>query len=193
MARYLICMTGASGSLYGLRLLKALAASDAELHLVVSDWARRVIGEETGLPLEGWLESLGEGRLRLHEATDLGAPPASGSFRLDATLVVPASMATVGALASGTVSNLIHRAGAVALKEGWPLLLAPRETPLSLVDLRNLSGLAEAGAIVMPASPPFYNRPASVEELVDAFVSKVLDRVGAPNPLSKPWGGLERD
>ena len=190
MARYLVCITGASGSIYGLRLLKALAASDAELHLIASEWGRRVLLEESGRPLEAWLADLGAGRVRVYDPADLGAGPASGSFRLDATLIVPASMATVASLAAGTVSNLVHRAGSVALKEGWPLLIAPRETPFTLIDLRNLTLLAEAGAIVMPASPPFYNKPTSVEELADDFVGKILDRIGAPNNSRRPWIGL---
>jgi 4-hydroxy-3-polyprenylbenzoate decarboxylase len=190
MARYLVCMTGASGSIYGLRLLAALAASQAELHLVASEWGKKVLLEESGRPLEAWLADLGPGRVHFYEPSDLGSAPASGSFRLDATLIVPASMATVASLAAGTVSNLVHRAGSVALKEGWPLVVAPRETPLSLIDLRNLERLAEAGAIIMPAAPPFYNRPRSIEELADGFVGKILDRIGAPNPASQPWDGL---
>jgi len=192
MARYLVCITGASGSIYGLRLLSALAASGAELHLVASEWGKKVLLEESGRPLEAWLSDLGSGRVRVYEPGELGAAPASGSFRLDATLVVPASMATVASLAAGTVSNLVHRAGSVALKEGWPLLLAPRETPLSLIDLRNLERLAEAGAIIMPAAPPFYNKPRNIEELADGFVGKILDRIGAPNPEGRPWDGLQQ-
>lgn len=191
MATYLVCITGASGAIYGLRLLEVLASSGAELHAVVSAWGRRVIEQERGESCEAFLARLGPGKVRVHAADDLSAPVASGSFRLDGTAIVPCSMATVGALASGAVTNLVHRAGAVALKEGRPLILAPRETPLSLVDLRNLQLLAEAGAAIMPASPAFYNRPASVEELVDGFVSKVLDRLGAPNPLARPWQGTE--
>lgn len=203
MPRYLVCLTGASGAIYGLRLLKALAATEAELHLVASAWGERVVLEETGRPLSAWIEELGgtgaaaggrtgaapECRITRHSPDDLAAPVASGSFRLDGTAVVPCSMGTAGALASGTVRSLVHRAGAVALKEGWPLVLAPRESPLSLIDLRNLAALAEAGAAVMPASPGFYHRPATIEELVDGFVARILDRLGAPNPLRRPWQG----
>jgi 4-hydroxy-3-polyprenylbenzoate decarboxylase len=189
MPRYLVCLTGASGAVYGLRLLAALARTDAELHVVASTWGERVVAEETGKPLTAWLAELGPDRARVHAAEDLAAPLASGSFRLDGTAIVPASMGTVGALANGLVRNLVHRAGAVALKEGWPLVIAPRESPLSLVDLRNLASLAEAGAAIMPASPGFYLRPTSIEELVDGFISRILDRLGAPNPLSFAWTG----
>lgn len=192
MARYLVCITGASGAVYGIRLLQVLARGDAELHLVVSAWGMRVVAEETGLALPVHLAGFGAGRIKVHAEDDLAAPPASGSFRLDATAVVPCSMGSLAALATGNARNLVHRAGAVALKEGWPLVLAPRETPLSLIDLRNMESLAGAGAAIMPASPGFYNRPSTIEELVDGFVSKVLDRMGAPNPLARPWTGSRR-
>lgn len=200
MPRYLVCLTGASGAIYGLRLLEVLtkggaldgAGGGAEVHLVVSNWGERVAAEETGLSIDDHLARLAaaaRASITRHDAADLSAPPASGSFRFDAAAIVPASMGTVGAIASGNVRNLVHRAGAVALKEGWPLVVAPRETPLSLVDLRNLTALAEAGASILPLCPAFYNRPSSVDELVDGVVSRILDRMGAPNPLARPWTG----
>lgn len=185
-------MTGASGSIYALRLLKALSQggpTGTELHFVASEWAARVVAEETGRDLASWLADLGPGGPRVHSPDDLASPLASGSFRLDGTVIIPASMGSVGALASGHVANLVHRAGAVALKEGWPLVIVPRESPLSLIDLRNLSTLAEAGAAIMPASPGFYHHPEDINALVDGFLSRVLDRLGAPNPLSRPWTG----
>ncbi len=199
MARYLVCITGASGAIYGLRLLGALCAPEAEgreLHLVASTWGEHVIREETGRPLEAWIEELRERRgtrITRHAAGDLGAPIASGSFRLDGAVIAPCSMATIGALAAGAATNLVHRAGSVALKEGWPLVLAPRESPLSLIDLRNLATLAEAGAAIMPACPGFYHRPRTIEELVDGFVARILDRLGAANPLARPWLGPAND
>jgi len=209
MPRYLVCLTGASGAIYGLRLLEVLAGGQtggrddgraganngAEVHLVASAWGERVVAEETGLSLTGHLERMStatRGRITRHDAADLAAPPSSGSFRFDATAMVPASMGTVGALASGNVRSLVHRAGAVALKEGWPLVVAPRETPFSLVDLRNLTALAEAGAAILPLCPAFYNRPSTVDELVDGVVSRILDRMGAHNPLAKPWTGIAK-
>ncbi len=195
MPRILVCITGASGAIYGLRLLRALAGpagenSGIEIHVVASAWGQRVVAEETGSSLESRLAELGgRGRFALHDESDLCAPLASGSFRLDGNVIIPASMGTVGAIASGNVRNLVHRAGAVALKEGWPLILVPRECPLSLIDLRNLSLLSEAGAVIMPASPGFYNRPTSIEELVDGFLARILDALGLPNPLARPWTG----
>jgi len=112
-----------------------------------------------------------------HESNDLAAPIASGSFRLQGTAIVPCSMSTLGALASGTCTHLIHRAGAVALKEGWPLILVPRETPLSLVSIRAMAQLKEAGAVILPASPSFYSKPSSIESLVDTVVYRILDQL----------------
>jgi 4-hydroxy-3-polyprenylbenzoate decarboxylase len=192
MSRYLVCMTGASGAIYGIRLLQAMASPDgpcpeAELHLVASDWARRVVLEETGLSLEAQLAALGPGRVAVHESGDLAAPVSSGSFRLSGTAVVPCSMGTAGAIASGISANLVHRAAAVALKEGWPLVLVPRESPLSLVSLRALVALKEAGATILPASPGFYARPSSVHELVDQIVARILDRLGLAMPGARRW------
>ena len=112
---------------------------------------------------------------------------ASGSFRLDGTVVVPCSMNSAGAIASGICLNLIHRASLVSLKEGRPLVLVPRETPLSLPDLRNLTALAEAGAAILPASPAFYCTSQNVEDLIDFIVGKVLDRLSLTHNLYKPW------
>ena len=194
MDRYLLCMTGASGAAYGLRLLGALASPDgpcpeAELHLVASAWARNVVLEETGKSMEEHLAEFGSGRVAVHVAEDLAAPVSSGSFRLRACFVVPCSMGTAGALAAGLSGNLIQRAGAVALKEGWPLVIVPRESPLSLPALRALVSLKEAGAVILPASPGFYSRPARVDELVDQIVARILDSVGLELPGAKRWEG----
>ena len=188
MTRYLLCITGASGAIYGIRLLQALVRSaEAEIHLVASQWGQRVIQEETGMTLAAHLHAMGQEKLHLHSPDDLAAPVSSGSFRLDATLIVPCSLGTAGAMASGVVQNLVHRAGAVALKEGWPLVLVPRESPLSLVALRNLLALKEAGAVILPASPGFYGKPASVEDLVDQIVVKICDAIGVALPSAHRW------
>jgi 4-hydroxy-3-polyprenylbenzoate decarboxylase len=198
MSRYLVCMTGASGAIYGLRLLSALASPDgpcpgAELHLVASQWARRVVLEETGSTLDSQIAALGRGRIVEHDALDLASPPSSGSFRMDGAVIVPCSMGTAGAIASGISANLVQRAGAVALKEGWPLILVPRESPLSLVALRSLVTLRESGATILPASPGFYSRPSSIEDLVDQIVARIIDSLGLELPGAKRWkdGGEE--
>ncbi len=198
MRRYLLCMTGASGAAYGLRLLRALASPDgpcpeAELYLVASSWAERVVLEETGRPLADHVAELGPGRVEVYGPEDLDAPLSSGSFRLDGTAVAPCSMGTAGAIAAGISANLVHRAAAVALKEGWPLVLVPRESPLSLPSLRALVALKEAGATILPASPGFYARPSTVEELVDQIAARILDRLGLSMPGARRWdeGGEE--
>ncbi len=195
MARYLVCLTGASGAIYGIRLLSALVSTGAAVHLAASSWGARVVLEETGRPLGYWIGKIkatgGPGGkaavISVHASDDLGAPVASGSFKLDGTAIIPCSMGTVGALASGAVSNLVHRAGAVALKEGWPLVLVPRESPLSLVALEGLVKLRQSGATILPACPGFYNRPKAIDELIDQITFRVLDHLGLPTPGAPSW------
>lgn len=192
MSRYLVCMTGASGAAYGIRLLGALASADgpcpdAELHLVASEWAERVVLEETERSLSQHVAALRPGRIRQHRPDDLASPLSSGSFRLSGTVVVPCSMGSACSMAAGASSNLIQRAGAVALKEGWPLILVPRESPLSLVGLRALVALKEAGATILPACPGFYSKPASIEDLVDQIAAWILDRLGLSLPGAARW------
>jgi len=199
MGRYLLCMTGASGAAYGLRLMSLLAAGGAELHLVATEWGRRVALEETGRALEAHVASLGPeagGRIEIHESGDLAACVSSGSFRLDGTVIAPCSMGTLGAIASGLSANLAQRAGAVALKEGWPLVLVTRETPLSLVSLRNMAALRESGATILPACPGFYNKPQAIGDLVDEIAYRVIDCLGAAGPGipgARRWPGRERE
>ncbi len=193
MARYLVCMTGASGAAYGLRLLSALSSLRAagtqvtEIHLVATPWARRVVSHEAGRPLDELLAEPALAGIVQHGSDELAAPPSSGSFRFAATVIVPCSMGTAGAVAAGLSANLVQRAASVALKEGWPLVLVPRETPLSLPGLRSLLALKEAGASILPASPGFYTRPVSIDELVDQIVARILDRLGLPDSGSPRW------
>jgi flavin prenyltransferase len=194
MERYLLCMTGASGAIYGTRLLAALASPtgpcpDAEIHLVASSWAERVVLEETGRSVAAHAASAGKGRVRIHDPADLASGLSSGSFRLSGTIIAPCSTGTAGALAAGISSNLVQRSGAVALKEGWPLVIVPRETPLSLPTLRALVALKEGGATILPACPGFYAHPASIEDLVDQVVSRILESLGLSMPGAKRWEG----
>jgi len=195
MERYLVCITGASGALYSLRLIAALAAKGVILHLVCSPWGARVILEETERPLGYWLGRIrtsgGPGRLpaiiKLHPSDDFSSPVASGSFRLNGTVILPCSTGTLGSIASGVSANLIHRAGSVALKEGWPLILVPRETPLSLVTMKSFVSLKEAGAVIMPACPSFYSKPQSIEQLADTVINRIMDRLGVPDEGAYRW------
>ena len=190
MGKYLVCISGASGSIYGIRTIQALTAGGHEVHLIVSAWGKRVLEQETNMAFAAWMAKLDFSRSNVHHPDDLGAPPASGSFRFDAAIVAPCSMNSIGAIASGVSGNLIHRAGQVALKEGWPLLLVPRETPLSLINLRNLTALAEAGAIILPASPAFYHAPQNMDDMINFVVGKILDRLSVAHDFNTIWKGL---
>lgn len=187
----LLCATGASGARLAGRMLGHLLVHPAVggVHLVPSRAFELVLKEEEGLTLERLLADLPRGaNLAVHAEDDLAAPVASGSFGVDATVVLPASMATVGAVASGAGRDLVHRCCDVALKEGRPLLLVPRETPLSLVHLRNLVTLKEAGAIVVPFMPAFYGRPSTLEEVTDAFLMRLFDLMGLKADFAPRWG-----
>jgi len=194
MSTLFVAITGASGSVYGIRLLQALVEGGHTVHACASVWGQKVIYQETGRTWSDWTANFadqGSGSLTLWGEADLAAGPASGSFQVDASVICPCSVSTLGHLASGAATNLIHRAGAVALKEGRSLLLVPRETPLSLIDLRNLTTLAEAGAMILPAMPGFYHRPQTISELVDQLVGKILDRLNIPHRLFPRWEGKE--
>jgi len=188
-------ITGASGAAYAARLLELLVADDCEVALCVSDAGLQVLAAELfdsrHIPraeaLERLLAPLGGG-VQVFEPDDYSAPFASGSARLDAFVVCPCSMSSAGQIAAGAGSNLIHRAAAVALKEERKLLLVPRETPLSAIQLEALLKLRRAGATILFAAPSFYGRPESVHDLVDTVVARVLDQLGLEHDLATRWG-----
>ena len=191
MGKYLVCITGASGSVYGIRTMQALIAAGHDVHGIVSVWGAKVLKQETGKPFDSWMAELGLPRENIYAPEDMGALPSSGSFRLDGTIVAPCSSSSIGAIASGISLNLIHRSAQAALKEGRPLILVPRETPLSLPALRNLCTLAEAGAVVLPACPAFYHSPQSMDDLIDFIVGKILDRLSVAHNFDTAWKGLK--
>lgn len=189
----LLAITGASGSIYGLRLLEELLRGGHQVTLVSSESGLEVCRYETGVGLtdaealkQRW--GLSEAGLTIRAATDLWAPEASGSAAPDAMVIAPCSMGTVGRIANGVSGNLIERAADVMLKEHRPLLLLPRETPFSTIHLENLLKLSQCGARIIPAMPGFYHRPESVNELVDFVVGKLLDQLGLEHNLFKRWG-----
>jgi 4-hydroxy-3-polyprenylbenzoate decarboxylase len=197
MQHILVAMTGASGAVYGLRLVEELLASKCRVTLLLSRSGRQVLTHETGLDWQGDVaQRLAQMRQYFHcgenlthyDGDDICAPPASGSAALSAMVVMPCSMGTAGRLASGISGNLIERAADVMLKENRPLLLVPRETPLSVIHLENLLRLARAGARIVPAMPAFYQKPQSMAELVDFMVGKVLDGLGIEHKLFHRWG-----
>ncbi len=186
--RLLVAITGASGAIYGLRLLQALQpAPDVETHLVVSDAGWQTLRHE----LHAGPQTLRPLVHTLHDAADIGAGPASGSFRCAGMVVAPCSMRTLAAIAHGLSDNLVTRAADVMLMDRRRLMLMARETPLHLGHLRNMTAVTEMGAIVCPPVPAFYLRPQTIDDIVNASVARVLDLLDVPHTLSARWQGLE--
>lgn len=194
--RIFLGLCGASGSIYGLRLAQELARRDIELTCCATPNGQLVCREETGLDLAGD-PAAGAARLRDYTGVangivvvahnDLFCSSASGSAAPDAMVVCPCSMGTLGRIAAGISGNLIERSADVMLKERRPLLLVPRETPLSEIHLENMLRLARAGARIIPAMPAFYHRPECIDDLVDFVVGKILDQMGFDNRLYRRW------
>jgi 4-hydroxy-3-polyprenylbenzoate decarboxylase len=189
-----VCFCGGSGIAYGLRLVEVLLRSGRSVHLAATAAALRVLRHEAGLPVDLDRPDLAalfapglRTRLEVHASSAVEAAPASGSAGIAATVLVPCSMGTLARVAHGFSSNLIERAADVALKEGRPLIVVPRETPLSAIHLRNMLLLAEAGAVVLPAMPGFYHRPERIQDLVDFVVGKILHRLGIDCELFRRW------
>jgi 4-hydroxy-3-polyprenylbenzoate decarboxylase len=194
-----LAMTGASGSRYGLRLLEVWIRAGRSVHLTISPAGAEVLKEEEGrlvnLSRFALADLLGEttsiaksGQVQYHDHRNFRAGIASGSFLTGGMVVCPCSMGTASAIAHGLSQNLIHRAAEVHLKERRKLVLVPRETPLSVIQLRNLTLCAEAGAIVLPAMPAFYTKPRSLEDVVDFIVGRICDQVGVQHDLLRRWG-----
>jgi 4-hydroxy-3-polyprenylbenzoate decarboxylase len=178
-------ISGASGVQYGIRLLQVLKEKGCITHLIMTDSARKIMEIETH-SLPGEVQKLAS---NVYQSDDFAAPVASGSHIFDAMVVIPCSMGTLSAIASGSSDTLITRAADVCLKEKRRLVLVPRETPLSLIQLRNMVTAAEAGAVILPACPAFYSSPQSLGDLVDVLVGRVLDLLGLENDLYQRWKG----
>lgn len=196
MSSYVVVITGASGSVYGMRAVEQLLVSGHSVALVVTPTGAEVMAYELGfrLPQTGakdavlrFLEIAADAELRVAADDDLFDAVASGSSPVDGVMVIPASMGFIGSVASGLASDLAERAADVALKERRPLVLVPRETPLNLIHLRNLTHLAEAGAVIAPAMPAFYHRPETLDDQVNFVVGKVLDVFGVSHDLYQRW------
>jgi 4-hydroxy-3-polyprenylbenzoate decarboxylase len=197
--RLVVAVTGASGAIYAVRFLKACLDLGFTVDLTVSDYGHRLLIEECDLNLktesvEAWLDrSYGKterpGRIRAHRESDMGASIASGSQRWDGMVIVPCSMKTLSAVAHGSASNLVERAADVSLKERRPLVIVPRETPMSLVHVENLHRVTLAGAMLVPAMPAFYYKPRNFEDLADFIAGRILDLLGVEHELYTPWRG----
>ena len=191
-----VSVTGASGSIYGIRLLSALMSQPITVHLIVSRAGNRVMAHETdfsGGDMAVYLKRTGvtihpRATLKEWDPEDLFAPPASGSFQHIGMAVCPCSMKTLGAVASGISDTLVHRAADVCLKERRPLILLTREMPLNLIHLENMTRAARAGATIFPASPSFYLKPATISDLIDSVVWRVLDHLHLAPKNAKRWG-----
>jgi 4-hydroxy-3-polyprenylbenzoate decarboxylase len=191
-----LAMTGASGTPYGVRLLETLLKAGRTVHLVISPAGTEVIEQELSIHIHLKQfnatslvpKSVDLSRLHYHHYQDFRAGIASGSFLTAGMAVCPCSMGTVAAIAHGTSGNLIHRAADVHLKERRKLVLVPRETPLGIVQLRNLTAVAEAGAVVLPASPAFYTLPKTLDDMIDFVVGRICDQLGVEHSLAKRWG-----
>lgn len=194
--RWIVGLTGASGAVYGVTLCGKLLEAGYEVHLVVSDAGWRVLKEELGWDAARRADALAgafgdaalDGRLVYHPLGDIGASIASGSFRCSGMVIIPCSMGTLAAIAGGASTNLLTRAADVTLKEGRPLLLVPRETPLSAIHLENMLKLARIGVRLIPAMPAFYHNPRTLDDIVGFLVGKVMDSMGIDNDLYDRWG-----
>jgi 4-hydroxy-3-polyprenylbenzoate decarboxylase len=184
MQRYILALTGASGMPYARALLQALVQQkDLELHLLISNAARRILELETELDADYLLGQASAA----YSQEQIDAPMASGSWQHQGMVVCPCSMASLAAISQGLGSNLIHRAADVTLKEGRPLILVPRETPLSRIHLQNMLLASQAGAVIMPACPGFYHQPGHIEDLLLHMVGRILDQLGVENQLFHRW------
>ena len=199
--RVIVAVTGASGALYAARLIRALLLGEHEVHLVMSKYGRYLLHDELGFQSDedigGFLERLyGDDLCRdlLHEygANDQTSTIASGSVRVDGMVVIPCSMKTLAGIAHGAAANLIERAADVTLKERRPLILVPRETPLNVIQLRNLLAVSEAGGIILPAMPAFYQKPKDFNDLGDFMAGRVCNLLNIDHVLFPPWGGAQK-
>ncbi len=199
-AEIVVGVTGASGALYAVRFLKLCLETGLTVDLICSAYGKRLLIEECGYnpkadDLGAWLDARygpaeRPGTLRIHGERDLGATVASGSQRRAGMAIVPCSMKTLAGVAQGLASNLIERAADVTLKEGRPLVLVPRETPLNLIQIENMARAARAGAAIVPAMPAFYSQPKTFEDLADFLATRILQRLGIDHaPLVPPWPG----
>ncbi|MDH7506327.1 MAG: UbiX family flavin prenyltransferase [Candidatus Thermoplasmatota archaeon] len=181
--KILLGITGASGSIYGIRLLEELVNSGNEVHLIVSDDAKKIMKHETNYTFD----KIKKKASFYYKNSDLFSAPSSGSFKIDAMVIVPCSMKTLSAIANGYSDTLITRAGICCLKEERKLILVIRETPLDLPGIKNMLSAKQAGATILPAMPGFYHKPKKIEELVDFVVGKILDQLSIKHSLFRRW------
>ena len=181
--KILLSITGASGSIYGVRLFEELNKSNNEIHLIISEGAKKILEHETNFKVN----DLKKKSNFYYENKDMFAGPASGSFQLDAMVVCPCSMKTLSAIANGYGDTLTTRAASCRLKEEKKLILVIRETPIDLPGIKNMLAAKQAGATILPAMPGFYHKPKKIDDLVDFIIGRILDNIGIKNSLFKRW------
>lgn len=185
--KIIVGLTGASGAIYGWRLVQALKNAGCEVHAVVTEHGWQVLRHECGVDAVAMAAVVDQ----LYDVNNMGATIASGSFKTDAMVIVPCSMRTLGGVANGIASNLLIRAADVTLKENRMLIMAPRETPVNVIHLSNMLKLAQIGVKIMPACPGFYHRPQDVDALIDMMVGKICDMLNVKHDLYQRWSGEE--
>lgn len=190
MGRYVVGITGASGSIYGVRVIEELLRTGNEVHVVITQNGGKVLSYEMERSLEEIIGELGScgGKMIVQDIEDLFAPIASGSFRVDGMVIVPCSMSALGEIANGVSKNLLGRAADVCIKEKRNLIIVPRETPLSSIHIKNMLTLSELGITIMPAMPGFYQIPKTMDEVINFVVGRVLSGLGIDNNLYLKWG-----
>lgn len=192
LKKLVVALTGASGVVYGIRLIEELLKANIEIHMIISEPAQIVLEHElnwefTNLREATFRKHLPGNNLFIYNNSDIAAPIASGSFLIDGMVVIPCTMSSVSNIAQGTSKNLLERAADVIIKERRQLILVPRETPLSSIHLRNMLTLSDLGAHIIPAMPAFYNHPQDINDMVDFIVGKVLDTLGIKHNLYKRY------
>lgn len=184
--KIVVAITGATGAIYGIRLLQALRTAGVATELIISKWARVTIEQETGFT-SGEVAAMAD---VVHSSGDVSASISSGSFRVDGMVICPCSMKTLAGIRAGYSDNLVLRAADITLKERRRLVLVARESPLSEIHLENMLALCRMGVVILPPMPAFYNKPESIDDIVNHTVARILDSVGVDNNLSQRWQGL---
>lgn len=188
MKKYIVGITGASGSIYGIHTAKEILKQNNEVYIVVTDNGKKVLSYETGYDFSDIVKELKNyGKVNICNINDFFEPIASGSFKVEGMVVAPCSMSAIGRISNGICLNLLDRAADVCLKERRKLIIVPRETPLNNIHLENMLKLSKSGAVILPASPGFYIKPKSIDDIINFIVSRILDSLGIENNICKRW------
>ncbi|MCY6372668.1 UbiX family flavin prenyltransferase [Clostridium ganghwense] len=191
MERYVVGITGASGSIYGVRLVEELVKRDYEIYLIITDNGKKVLEYEIGYDFNKWIQNLNakNNKVKLCKINDMFSPVASGSFKTDGMIIVPCSMGTIAKLSCGISDSLLIRAADVMLKEKRKLVLVPRETPFNSIHLKNMLVLSELNVVIIPPIPAFYQKPKTIDDIVNGTVGRILEGLGIENELYYHWRG----